>query len=306
MGFRSRLTVSVLIPTKNRPEDLASALSSILGQTILPRQIVIVDQSVGERSRAEVERQILNAGSRAGEISLVYVHEPWLVGTAAARNRLIELGEADILLFVDDDAELERQFIDELLAIYESRPETGGVSGIITNYSVAGRGFRCWAALFVRGPFHDERQRIYWNANALHESEPVAVRKLTGAAMSFRAAVARRARFDSRLAGASREEDTDFCEQLRPTPLLIAPRARFVHRRSPRNRGGDHWVAEHAHTAHYLFRRHWREGAANRLCFAWLHVGYAVAVSLACLKARSIGPLRAFQSAARRARQVSA
>jgi GT2 family glycosyltransferase len=306
MSCGRRLAVSVLIPTKNRPEDLALALRSVLAQTVLPRQIVIVDQSADERGRVALDREMREADGGAREISLVYVHEPQLAGTAAARNRLVELGEADILLFVDDDAELEREFIDELLAVYERRPEADGVSGIITNYSVATRGFRWWASLFVRGPFHDERQRIYWNADRLRHSTPVPVRKFTGAAMSFRAKAARRARFDARLTGASREEDTDFCEQLRPATLLIAPRARFSHRRSARNRVGEHWLKEHAHTAHYLFRRHWRAGAVNRLCFAWLHIGYAVALSLACLKARSIGPLRAFQAGMRRARQLSA
>lgn len=306
MSCGRRLAVSVLIPTKNRPEDLARALRSVLAQTVLPRQIVIVDQSADERGHVALDREMQEADSAAREISLVYVHEPQLAGTAAARNRLMELGEADILFFVDDDAELEREFIDELLAVYEGRPEADGVSGIITNYSVAGRGFRWWAWLFVRGPFHDERQRIYWNAERLRRSAPLPVLKFTGAAMSFRAKAARRARFDARLTGASREEDTDFCEQLRPTTLLIAPRARLIHRRSSRNRAGDHWLKEHAHTAHYMFRRHWRAGAMNRLYFAWLQIGYAVAVSFACLKARSTAPLRSFSAGVNRARRLSA
>lgn len=301
-----RLRVSVLIPTKNRPEELALALRSILAQTVLPRQIVIVDQSIDARSRAALDLQIREAGSALRQISLVYVREPRLSGTAAARNRLMELAEAEILLFVDDDAELEHEFIEELLAVYEDRPEAGGVSGIIINYSVAGRASRWWASLFVRGPFHDERQRIYWNADRLRRCAPLPVRKFTGAAMSFRAEVARSARFDARLTGASREEDTDFCEQLRPATLLIAPRARFTHRRSARSRGEEHWLKEHTHTAHYLFRRHWRGSAANRLCFAWLHVGYAIAVSLACLRARSMGPLRAFHAGTHRARELTA
>jgi GT2 family glycosyltransferase len=306
MDDRPRLTVSVLIPTKNRPEELALALASVLAQRVLPAQIVVVDQSGDDRACVTVERQMREARGAASQISLVCAREPQLAGTAAARNRLLELAGADILLFVDDDAELEHDFIEELLAVYMRWPEVGGVSGIITNYSVAARGFRWWAWLFERGPFHDERQPIYWSAERLRHSAALPVRKFTGAAMSFRAEVARRARFDDRLAGASREEDTDFCEQLRPVPLVIAPRARFVHRRSSRNRAGEHWLKEHAHSAYYLFRRHWRASATNRLRFGWLHVGYAVAISLACLKARSAGPLRAFRAGARRARELTA
>jgi GT2 family glycosyltransferase len=301
MGSARKLTVSVLVPTKNRPDELAVALRSIFVQTVLPRQIVIVDQSADDRSRIALDHEMEKAGVAAERISLVYVYEPQIAGTAAARNRLMELGEADILLFVDDDAELERQFIDELLAVYEEWPEVDGVSGIITNYSVAARRFRLWASVFARGPFHDERQPIYWNADRLRRSAPLPVSKFTGAAMSFRADVARRALFDERLTGASREEDTDFCEQLKPATLLIGPRARFIHRRRLRDRSGEHWLTEHAHTAYYLFRRHWRAKTVNRLCFAWLHVGYAVAVTLACYKARSTGPLRAFSAGVNRA-----
>lgn len=306
MDRGERLSVCALIPTKNRPGELALALRSILAQTVLPRQIVIVDQSGDDRARLAIGREMKEADEAKQWITLVYVYEPELAGTAAARNRLLEIGDADILLFVDDDAELEPDFIEELLTAYEERPEAAGLSGIITNYTVAARSFRWWAALFARGPFHDERQRIYWNADRMRRSDPIAVRKFTGAAMSFRAEMARRARFDARLIGASREEDTDFCEQLRPATLLIAPRARFVHRRRRRDRGGGYWLTEHAHTAHYLFRRHWRAQTINRLCFAWLHVGYAIAIALSCLKARSIDPLRAFQAGVNRARRLTA
>jgi glucosyl-dolichyl phosphate glucuronosyltransferase len=303
MSTGRRLTVSVLVPTKNRPEELALALRGILEQTALPTQIVIVDQSADDRGQIAVERRMREA---ARHIPLVYVREPELAGTSAARNRLLELGVADILLFIDDDVELEREFIEELLSAYEGHPEVGGVSGIITNYSVPARAFRCWAWLFVRGPLHDERQPIYWNADRLRHCAPLPVRKFTGAAMSFRAEVARRARFDARLVGALRGEDADFCERLKPVPLVIAPGARFVHRRSSRNRVGEHWLREHAHSAYYLFHRHWRGSTTDRLRFVWLHVGYAVAISLSCLKLWSVHPLREFQAGARRGRRLGA
>jgi hypothetical protein len=52
----ARLTcATVIIPTKNRPIDLVRTLESLLQQTALPREVIIVDQSPANDSRDRVE-----------------------------------------------------------------------------------------------------------------------------------------------------------------------------------------------------------------------------------------------------------
>ena len=42
------MTLSIIIPTKNRPEELFLLIKSIINQIKLPNQVIIVDQSSKE------------------------------------------------------------------------------------------------------------------------------------------------------------------------------------------------------------------------------------------------------------------
>ena len=37
--------VTVIIPTKNRPQDIVTCLESVLAQSVLPQEVVIIDAS---------------------------------------------------------------------------------------------------------------------------------------------------------------------------------------------------------------------------------------------------------------------
>ncbi|MHB8383583.1 MAG: glycosyltransferase family 2 protein [Candidatus Binataceae bacterium] len=274
----------MIIPTKNRRTDLLTAFRSLLRQTILPTQVVVVDQSPDDSALRYLQTELAGIGS----VRLDYVYDPTLNGAAAARNRAMDLATGDLWLFLDDDVELESDFIEKLIEGYEKRPGAGGICGIITNYPLPSATSRLWAATFARGPFHDERQPIYWKCERLRNSEPIPVRKFTSALMSFRSSVIGDVRFDSNYPGAL-AEDVDFCWQLPPgTLMFIAPQARLVHNRSPANRVRSHWLRTHAESSYYLYERHLKKQVTNRLYFAWLKIGYALAAFAACVKDQSL------------------
>ena len=43
------MTFSVVIPTKNRPTELATVIDSLLAQSRLPNQLIIIDQSSSDK-----------------------------------------------------------------------------------------------------------------------------------------------------------------------------------------------------------------------------------------------------------------
>lgn len=286
------LTVSVIIPTKNRSADLARTIETLLQQTVQPLELIIVDQS----REPTFTRQI--------KIPTVCIHDPTLSGAAVARNTSMRVARGDIWLFLDDDVLLETNFIEEILKAYG--PNVTGVSGIITNYSNPPLKQRLWETIFQIGPFRDDRQGVYRRASQLRDSGPIRVRQFGGGLMSFRASAIRNHQFDTNLTGASPGEDIDFCAGLpKQSVLLIAPKARLIHNRSPENRDSTHWISVVAQVASYMRERHWRDGFWNNVCFLWLNVGYAIAVTVSGIGYRSLEPWRAWRHGTKKAKRLA-
>ena len=297
-------SVSIIIPTKNRPGDLEAAIESVLRQTVMPEELVIIDQSETDESAGRVS-SLLTGHDGVIVPKLRYLRDTQISGLAQARNRSMQIATCEIWVFLDDDVYLEPQFLQELLAVYDDHPNATGVSGIITNYEAPARIFRYWSALFVRGPFFDDRQPIYWNAQLLQRCTPIRVSRLGGGLMSFRADRVRNVRFDENLRGVSDGEDVDFTTRLgSDSELFIAPRARLVHNQSPIGRMRDHWLRRNAKATTYLFYKLWADRLINRCWYYWLNAGYAVVAALAILKRRDCEPWRAFRAGLREAMEA--
>lgn len=300
------MKICVIIPTKNRPDDLEVAVRSIFGQTIGPASLIVVDQSSDFDSRRRVYAELALAERRRGaRWKLQYVYDPEISGAAMARNRAMAIADGDIWLFLDDDVILEADFVEQLLAVYRSHPQAAGVSGIITNYPFPSLPYRLWSATFVRGPFRDERQPLYWNADRLRNSPPAPVSRFGGGLMSFRAEAMQGTYFDENLKGVSDGEDVDFCARLpRGSVLLLAPSARLVHKGSPVERLQDHWMRRYARGNFFLYHKHWNETLSNRICYWWLWLGFSAVATTASARRWSLEPWRALLRGAREARQA--
>jgi len=294
-------SLTVIVPTKNRPADLQRTVASLLQQSVMPCQLIIVDQSGDDESRRAVSRQFNQAAPEVREtVQLSFTLDPGIPGGAVARNRAMDVAEGEIWLFLDDDVILEPDFLQQLLEVYVRCPQAVGVSGVVTNYPLPPLGYRAWSWIFARGVFHDDRQPVYWNANRARAGDPVRVTRLGAGLMSFRAQAIRRLRFDENLRGVSDGEDVDFCARLgREAVLLITPRARLVHNQSDSGREQSHWLRRKARAEHYLYRRNWNWGVKNRLSFYWLNVGYGLVATAAGLRRGSLGPWRSLLSGIR-------
>lgn len=282
------VSVSVIIPTKNRSHDLRGTLLDLASQTRRPDEIVIVDQS---------DVPSLNTNDCSMRVN--YIHAPQLSGAAVARNFAMDHAIGDLWVFLDDDVILEPQYIEEIVRAYE--PGIAGVSGIITNYHTPPLSQRLFELCFVRGPFNDDRQPIYWRANELRFERPQRVRQFGCGVMSFRSSVIHRLRFDANLVGGSLAEDIDFCAHLPSnSKLVIAPNARLIHKKSAVGRATGHWLDPHAQSTFYMRARNWHRGWQDDVAFAWLQVGYALVATIGTMKRRSIEPFRSWCRGARR------
>lgn len=88
--------LTVAISTLNRPEAISSCLDALLSGERLPAEIVIVDQSQDDRTKAVVEDQ------QPGGVVLKYFHHDGL-GLGAAQNYAIAHACTPIVAVTDDD-----------------------------------------------------------------------------------------------------------------------------------------------------------------------------------------------------------
>jgi glycosyltransferase involved in cell wall biosynthesis len=117
-------TISVIIPTHNRPESLARVAATLLEQTRLPDEIVIVNDGDLEIP-SDLGESITSLGV-AFEYCVFRSDRP---SASASRNRGMDLAAGQILVMIDDDVLPETDCLDELEKMYEMAPDDA-VAGI--------------------------------------------------------------------------------------------------------------------------------------------------------------------------------
>lgn len=194
--------LSIVIATKDRPAPLRKCLLAISKQTRKPSDIIIVDGS--SKPFAKKDFAHLNG------IKIVYKNEK--SSMVEARNIGVGCAEGDIVLFLDDDAFIERNYVKELLQFYETHTEAGGAEGNITNEN--GRRIL---------------DRILNFPHLLGRNDIMRVHGLHGCNMSFRKTVFSNFVFDENLIGYYNDDD-EFCGRVaKKYKLFFVPNARLIH-----------------------------------------------------------------------------
>ena len=88
------ISISVIIPVYEREKELNKALNSIYEQTVIPDEIIIIDDSKRKLKIKEKFKKNLN-------LKVIKNSEP--VGTSNARNQGIKISKSDYCAFLDSD-----------------------------------------------------------------------------------------------------------------------------------------------------------------------------------------------------------
>ncbi len=105
--------VSVIIPTFNRETLLARALSSVLAQTGVSFELIVVDDGSTDGTRARVERDFPAA---------TYLYQE-NQGPSAARNRGIERSRGEWIAFLDSDDEWLPGKLEAQISFFRQNPD---------------------------------------------------------------------------------------------------------------------------------------------------------------------------------------
>ncbi len=275
------MTVSVIIATMNRPADLQKALGSLLAQSLIPREVLIVDQSTDALTREVTERMAPRFAARLAELKYVYQEEKSLV---RARNRGLALVKGDLISFLDDDIVLLEDYYRTLVAYLEAHPEVGAISGntIVENKLKGPKWFlrRCLMRLFLLSNF-DGRMTASGFGYPIFERQidrVLDVEMLPGCNMHFKKKPIEGEKFDEWFTGYSYREDADFSYRISlKTRVRMIPEALLYHYQAPSNRLDFETLKKmQIKNYHHMFEKYKKKSAASEVLFAYSMAGLAV------------------------------
>jgi GT2 family glycosyltransferase len=226
--------------TEERWDLLLNVIDSVHAQTLAPHQvIVVVDHNVNLYKR-------LVATVR--DVTLVESTGP--KGLSGTRNTGVSLATADVVAFLDDDAEAAPDWLERLTALYDD-PDVLAVGGHVEPVWEKGR------------PAHFGVE-LDWIVGCSHRGMPKVaseVRNVIGANMSFRLGVLQQVggfnlalgRQGARPFGC---EETEICIRAG----IGAPGSRVVYEPAALVR---HHVPAHRGTLRYMLARSWSEGISK-------------------------------------------
>ena len=119
------MTITVLVPTYRRPQDLARCLDALSHQTRPADQVLVV---VRESDRDTWH--LLDTLQQSDDFRLpLTIQTVTVPGQVAALNAGIEAAIGDIISITDDDAAPHRDWLENIEAHFQSNANIGGVGG---------------------------------------------------------------------------------------------------------------------------------------------------------------------------------
>ena len=228
-----RLTAALVLCTRDRPDDVAGALTTIAAQSRAPEMVAIVDSS-----RSTATREIVRARGSSWPSSRPPIHVPSEPSLTHQRRVGLTCTVSDVVLFVDDDVRLALDYVDAVMRVFESdtAQEIGGVGGL----DVGAPSRRAFVLDRLFG-LESRRQGAMLRSgrNVPVTTDPggmLDVDWLSGAAMSFRRALLEREPPDEERFPFE-GEDAELSFRIgRHARLVVEPRAQYLHLESAPNR----------------------------------------------------------------------
>ena len=271
------LTLSVLIPTRNRCEDISKCINSIINQSCIPETIIVVDSSDKDGLKEKLEKEIEQA-----RIEFIYIKSE-IKSAGIQRNIGIEKNNDDIILILDDDIILEKNFVKEIKDIFEEdiKREIGAVTGKITNerkLGIVSTIIRKIFCLSENGKGEIKKSwsnNNYWKLNEISE-----VQWLPSGCSAYRKQVFVYENFDNNLFGYSYMEDVDVSYRIgKKIKLIYDPLAKCIHNHkcSPSTRLNSREKQKvYMKNYQYLFKKNMPQQFNYKFCHYWSYIGYLI------------------------------
>jgi GT2 family glycosyltransferase len=231
------MKVSIVIPTYNRNKMLCDTLKNILLFQDQYHEIIVVDQTVEHDKETSLFLENLRDQKKIILLCLDYPNLP------NARNEGLKISTGDIVLFLDDDVEINGDFIPAHLSLYDNS-EIGCTTGPVAIINLGKKNNIVFKNSFSVKPilklvffFFFSRKKTSSVSRFGVISDFSGTKQLytdtgIGCNIAFRREIfAVCGFFDTNYTGNAIREDTDMCLRVRKAGYKIVyhPQARIVH-----------------------------------------------------------------------------
>lgn len=296
------ITLTVIIATLGRQEHLTNALKSLRTSAVPPDEILIVDGSADSEARGLTERE--NSCT-----SYLVKHIQSAPGLTRQRNTGTAVASSDVVVFLDDDAQVPEHALQEIKEAYKDPEIVGATARIVEPYgnAVGGKISRL-RQLFNLGGAPGTFTSAGFPRRLQNETVRQDIEFMQGAFMTARAEEARQIGFDEALAGYGLAEDEDFSYRLsRLGKIRYLGDVEIEHDNAGfANRNRVDFARSVVRNRRYLFHKNFPQSPASRASFALLlgtlvvhrllnrEVSAAVALAGAAVRREELGlgPLR--------------
>jgi len=280
-------SISVIVPTKNRHEDLYIFFDSLLQQTVLPNQIIVIDQSSKNLSE-ELIKNKLNSFKKS---KLIYIYNKNINGLVEAKNHSLQYNESDLICFLEDDEVLEVDFLEKIILGFNSNPKMNGCCGVITNPPNKNYYYEFFFHLFHIGLYRDIRVGVF-GYDTQQESFIISD-KISGGLSVWKNKIFSKLVFDLKN-NLHFTEDIDFSSRVFaafPDSLFINTDARLAHYFSKSNRFNTFERYSKKIIEYIIYYKKRKNYPFSIIHLFWLLVGIFFESSLKSLLTLSFSPI---------------
>jgi glycosyltransferase involved in cell wall biosynthesis len=280
--------ISIIIPTKNRPQDLYKAIKSIINQKIKPDELIVVDQSIDSSSKNLIE-DLFKVNQN---IILNYVLDSKIDGLVKAKDFGVNISKGDLILFLEDDVVLEVDYLAEIIKGFDTNPLMVGCCGNITNHPKYSVIKKFIFHFFHLSLFKDNRIDFFGTQYSQNESF-ISTDKICGGISAWKRDVFNNISFDTKN-NFHMLEDIDFSTRVASfygNRLFINLNAKLEHNFSEFNRE-YYGPRQYRKIREYVMYYKKRKSINNSLIFfIWLMIGMFFEATYESIRIRSLTPI---------------
>ena len=297
-----RIGFSVMIPTYNREKDLRECIDSILVQTLLPDEVLVIDDG---NLPNDVIRGMTSDCSNRGTAFIHYRknHAVEPRGSSESRNIGCKLVKNDILFILDDDLILDVDFFEKIMQVWKENndPNLIGVGGIIKNNRKKSKLERFYDRTFcLSSPYSWDVNEVafqVWDDGLTRREKGYYTH---GGVCSYKKSLVQEiGGFSSFSGGRTALEDMDFCLRAKNKGyyFIMEPEAKAIHKRSLQSKENEFLIGfKESQNRKLIFRDNCRKSIKNYIRFYWANIGWTSGQVLLRNPSRAFGMVRGLLS----------